>query len=396
MNFGKKILQPNCFKIFLILFLTIIIIQEKLLAQTKIGFSTDVISTKNILREATKANRVIGRNITTESRSGSLPAQPYLFYDIDFSSYELLNANFTFSDKNSAQKIVFAPFKALDINDKYNLASSFRTNFAQKDGITTVGVSLGQDNSSVGSKRSKKYLEAFWDNNHVLNDFIDRIGNSKSDAELKQLDSLYKAELSTLPLLYNEAKLKAVFKWSISLNSQYFSVISTSGNTQKFDSANYYALKGIAFSASATYAINNYDFSIIGNYNRLSSRLSAAQDKEIIPYNGYSVNLNKRLFKFIPTDKLRKLDIYKKNLFVPAIHLGMSIESKTSLGDIRFSEDDARQKMVYTPYIDVYVSPASQFRLTLPISQFMRPNKETGIVTGIGVQYAFKIINLGE
>src|SRR5687767_13009960 len=80
----------------------------RLAKKGQIGFSTNrrLDNTANFLKDID-----LRRYRFTSDYTGTLKSPSLLFNELDLSSYDLLVANLTFSDRNDIQKIVFAPFK---------------------------------------------------------------------------------------------------------------------------------------------------------------------------------------------------------------------------------------------------------------------------------------------
>lgn len=99
------------------------------------------------------------QNYLYSSYSG-LNADSDIFNDVSLNSFELLSTNIQFSKDNDLQKVVFAPFKLIDLNDSRNKNLNFlyntKLNLAQKNKISTIGIGFTWDNSTHFSKRGKE------------------------------------------------------------------------------------------------------------------------------------------------------------------------------------------------------------------------------------------------
>lgn len=102
------------------------------------------------------------KNYVYSSYSG-LNADTNIFNDISLSTYELLTTSVQFSKDDDLQKVIFVPFKLLDLNNINNSNFLYNTklNLAQKSGISTIGVGFTWDNSMPSSKRGGRIFSDF-------------------------------------------------------------------------------------------------------------------------------------------------------------------------------------------------------------------------------------------
>lgn len=94
-----------------------------------------------------------------------LNADANLFNDISLNSYELLSTNVQFSKNDDLQKVVFVPFRLIESdnleNTNYNFLYNSKLNFAQKSGISTIGLGFTWDNSMPGTKRGERIFKSY-------------------------------------------------------------------------------------------------------------------------------------------------------------------------------------------------------------------------------------------
>jgi len=398
------------------------------------GFSQDqrIDQAKNVLKDYYKNPDY---KFVTD-HAGTNLSQGFLFRDIDLSPYELFVANFSFSEKDQVQKINFQPLKLFKpgSSDIMQFLGNLKLNIVQRKDITTFGAGVGMDNSSPFSKRSGKLLKNIfdvlavpepptlfdpsnftkqkeelrisYDNGKIdkttydlLNDLVDNsMADAKAKAEAdysKKLDNFKKTALDAALLKFDLARVKHVFKWTIGANTQLFSVLGAKGRTNSFDSLNYYSGKATVFSASASYSNRGGWISLSAAYNSSDSRKSAAKFVDKVHYNGYSFSVSKRVFKFLDDAKLMKHPAYIKSQFIPSVNAGISWDLKdTKDGRFNLIEEGIVRSRVVSPYLDILITPATQFRISMPFQKNSLVDGTKRIFLGANVQYGIKFSNL--
>ena len=399
-------------KLILILLLTVMA-SLKVSAQTpEPGFSQDVV-VKDSIRKYIKDNekKINETNPRTKTvlnypvepgkefklsvwdKGSSFTQQSFSLNDIDMSSYDLLSANLSFSDKDQVQKIVFLPFKISQNDHIRKWLSNLKINLALKAGISTFGVGIGGDNSDAFSSRGRKILK-------TLNkgEKTPRLPTATETFEEYEKNVLvpYKEHLDSLLIRYNKERTRSVFKWTVGYNVQLFSVLSSRGDVAGFDTLNVHTVKAENYSGTFTYSRNNGGFVLGGGFNYAYARKSAAKSQERINYWTPSASLNFRVFDFMNSSELHKNEDYKKTLFRPAMHAGVSYEYTKADGDFTYYIDGIKSTSTISPFIDIVISSSSQFRLSVPIIKAEYVDAASKTVLGANLQYNFKISNLGK
>lgn len=388
-------------------------------SQPGTGFATDA--------RIDKPHSSSGRFIT--DYAGSRTSQTYMFRDIDLSVYELAVANFSFTDKDNVQKINFQPFRLLTRSN--NFLNSIKLNVAQRATISTFGFGFGGDYSDPFSKRGQRILDEVFNSQQaaplpILPDTAtftqlrDSINNSVSSDEMKrmmivtlvdipvaklvekakqdnarQYDDFKKDVLDALLLQYDERRAYHVFKWTVGFNSQLFSILSAEGNTNGFDTLNYYSNKANVYSGTVSYSYDRGSINIAGGYNYINSRKSAVKGIGKARYDGFSFFLSKRIISFLNEDKLKKSDTYRKSLFIPSLLIGGNWELKTTAEEnYNLIEGDIKRSRVMTIFADILISPTAQFRISLPIQKNTLVSGKEMSYLGATVQYSLKFSSL--
>lgn len=348
---------------------------------------------QEIKREADQSMPKFTDDNGTSALAGSL-----LFRDVLPTSYDLLAANLAFSEKNQVQKISFAPFK---LRPGYiPVLTASRLSLTNNGGAITAGFSIGDDYSSYECKRVEKLFNKvydFFDETNIA-PVARPIGANESAKEYMEWykNSEIKKHQDALLENFDNRRLMHVFKWSAGMNFQFFPVLKSKSEEGNFDSLNYHGFKGTNFFASGSYSYCNGSINVNGAYTLFNKRKSADSTQEKRKYNGISLGASVRVIRLIKKEELKNKDFYKNNLFIPSVYAGISYEKQTYKGvEAAFAEDKLKWVGLTTFFIDVTVSPASQFRIAFPIKRSQEFNivgKNTNLVTVL--QYNFKLINL--
>lgn len=376
----------------LLLFFTIFSLH--LFAQQTTGITPDVVAD-----DFMRTDPIIYTNNTSGTFVSSV-----LYGDVDQNNFDLLNANLRFTDKDQVLKLTFAPFKMLNnpsskLADKKNgwifqsLSDNIRLNASQSSSISTLGVSIGIDNSGFNSPNAIKASKRFHDS------VPDAYKGPQDDARFKE----YQKRLDDARIRYLKDRNRCVWKLSAGHNTQFFPTFSSSktdsAGNEKRDSLNYYLLKANIFSFSGSVSLWDNRVSVSAGYFISDSRQSGVKDQKQIPYSGFSAGVNFRVAKLITEERLERNKDYIKTRFIPSVYIGGTYESQaTTVGRIDYTYVDkgVLSTSAFTPNIDFCISPASQFRIGFPIIMTKNVDGSKGTDLGTMLQYTFKITNLAD
>jgi len=337
-------------------------------------------STNQVVNDFIRDHKDQTRTTYAVDFSGHVVSQPSLFSALDFSTYELLSSSFQFADKNNVQKIVLSPFRL--VGSKSGVLEGIRVNASLSNGITTLGAAFGHDNSSPNSKRTKK----------IVDDIYKGLPACTDPQKLSEYESTV---LDPARIKYIEARMKRVFRYSIGYNVQLFGNLFAEGSANKFDSLNYHNVKSSTVSGTISHSWNNGDFDLSATYNHIMLRSSSAQFDAIKPYRGPSATIKKRLYQLIKDADLKASPDYLKTGFIPSIDFGVAFEGKYYMdSDLRYAENGIKTLEVWTFFFDFKISPASQFRLGIPLTETTNVSKDKKSALGTTIQYNFKLVNL--
>lgn len=313
-------------------------------------------------------------------------ARTELFDDINFGGYELLATSIKYSEKNSLQKVVFSPFKLMY---RSTIFKDSKLNFAQKDGVSTVGFAFGFDNTNPFNN-SNKVRNAFSKTKDIPTKREQN--NGESDEEYKKYISEYNNKLDEIRRSYMKNLAKNSFTISAGYNISLFEIIG-GDKILNDDSliANQFQTKAHSFSVDISYGLNeNIGFN--AGFSYIKKRKSAVEDQKMIKYTGGNFTVTWRAIRLADQKKLEKNSDYIKSFFIPSILFGCSFEYLSAKGDSVFFEDGIKYQHIITPFLDFKISPKSQFRLGVPIKKFETVNKNQ-IGLGPFVQYSLSLAN---
>lgn len=373
-----------------------------------------------------------------------LNADSNIFNDISLNSFELLSTNIQFSKSDDLQKVVFAPFKLINLEKYRNKKLSFlyntKLNFAQKNKISTIGIGFTWDNSAHFSERGRKIARkliapaAAEVNKKVNKIYADKlkldIKNAKegkliyslSEKMISDLENILaflktKPETAFIPLkgkadfnepdysitdyLYYIELYKAYTKKSqeildTDLALKYFKALQNNsvkitfgGNISLFDIVggddvdidnnglidNKYSAKQKNISLGITHIVSEtFGYSLTGYL--LEKREGTEEGNLFINYSGLSAAFGYRTW--VLNKDYEKTEEYKKSLFVPSIHTGVSFEYlKCNEKDNSKCVDGISSNSSFTPYVEFKISPKNQFKLGIPFSKTNQLDSET-------------------
>jgi hypothetical protein len=61
-----------------------------------------------------------------------------------------------------------------------------------------------------------------------------------------------------------------------------------------------------------------------------------------------------------------------------------------------YYQDKLKRTVTRSPYVDIFISPVLQFRVSIPIVRNTYPNNDKQIAAGANVQYNLKFSNLAQ
>ena len=326
-------------------------------------------------------------------------AEPNIYNEYNFNTYDLLNTNLQFSEKNSLQKVVFSPFKLG--NNYWDVISETKINVSQKGGISTFGLALAYDNAAPFGKRANRL---FMDNKVIKapkflskNQFNDSL-YANYDKCVWTLDAAYK---DYVEVTYKLESKKAVHKYLRSLNYPSFK-ISFGVNTSLFQIIggdevdldqnslidNKYSNKATDISGGTT-LIFSEGLALNVGYHHTMKRATPEEGQEKATYNGFTIAIGGMIAKL---DKnYKESDDYLLKLFIPSIILGGAFEFQKCTSNTEFCEDNIEQKWSFTPFIDFKISTKNQFRLGVPINSYKLVSNENLTDVGPFLQYTLQL-----
>lgn len=301
-------------------------------------------------------NSVVGTN-----------SEPVIYNAVNLNSYELLTTNIQVSKENNLQKVVFSPFKLFEKISP--LLRETKVNLAQKDGISTIGIGFGFDSSNPLRARNDKFLQQ-------INLTIPVKGTDETEYE-------YQARVaqkeSSIDAAYANAYMqmqKNSFKFTVGYNASLFELIG--GDKVDLDKDdvidNQYSLQSHNFSAGLTYVFTlKTAINVTGHY---STKFATAKgDEKRAGYAGGSLSFAQQIV--VLKRNYMVSPEYLKNLFIPSIVAGASMEYQKVVSNEKFAKDGITKVFAITPFLDFKINAKNQFRIGIPIKKYSGIKEET-------------------
>jgi hypothetical protein len=292
----------------------------------------------------------------------------------------------------------FSIVEARNVGSFIDYLADFKILFTHTSSSSILGLGLGFDNSSPRSKRSRKIVKSIFNKENIKTHRA-RYPSEKADEYDKNVIQPYIKKLEDSRLKVYEERAKKSFALNIGYNQEFFSVLSAkSENLPDFDSLNYFGTKSNIFRLSSSFSLNTSQWVFSASANSMNMRKNAEKGQEKIPYFGYSLGINYRVFKFIrDPKKLRENDNYKKSLFIPGVHLGLLFDYlNTDSKEYKFVKDKIIRRQQFSPTLDVLLTPAAQFRFSFPIIKDNTFDGTEKVTLGTTVTYALKLSSLAN
>lgn len=318
-------------------------------------------------------NSVVGNN-----------SEPVLYNAYNLNTYELLTTNIQVRKVDNLQKIVLTPLK-LSEKGSVSWFRETKLNLAQKDGISTIGIGLGFDNSSPYSKRGDGILSRV-----TLGTIpTQNPGETTYDYEIRKALVLKKNKL-VYANAYKEM-LENSFKLTLGYNVSLFEIIG--GDDVDLDQNslidNYHTTESHNYSAGLTYVFSLK--SAVSATLHYSERLASPEEgKKIVDYVGGSISVAKRVL--VLNKKYEDSDDYLSGLFVPSVVVGLSFEYQKAVSNEEFAKDGITNSQAVTPFAEFKINPKNQFRIGIPIKKLTGIKDETSI--GPFLQWTLQIAQI--
>lgn len=295
-------------------------------------------------------NSVVGNN-----------SEPVLYNEVNMNTYELLTTNVQVSKIDNLQKIVFSPLKLSEKGSVSTLRET-KINLAQKNGISTLGIGVGWDNSSPYSKRGDDILARI-----IFTTIpIQAAGEDDYDYEIRKAKIIRGNQVK-----YADAyklMLENSFKFTLGYNISLFEIIG--GDKVDLDQDmvidNYNSVEGHNYSLGLTHVFSlKSALSLTTHYTKKLG--SAKANEKIVDYIGGSLSFAHQII--VLNKDYEKSEDYLKTLFVPSIILGASIEYQKAVSNTSFAKDGITNALAITPSADFKINPKNQFRIGIPIKK---------------------------
>lgn len=355
--------------------------------------------------------------VTIDAAVSGNNAEPVLFNDVNLNYYDLVSANVQVSKDNDLQKVVFLPVKLLRRADpatvRFPFLENTKLNFAQKNGISTLGIGVGIDNSSPYSRRGSKRFRALPNNpypprvNALKPRGSDPVeGPDETETQFEARKKEHAAAVAAyararqgvdsterqIYINYYKGLARNSLKLTVGANLSFFEIIGGDKVDLNQDGVvdNYFNRSGRDISVAVTYTFTE-ELAISGGLRRQFNRSKPLEDQNEVTYIGWSAGAAYLLFNLNPD--YATSDEYYKSLFRPAIFLGATAEYLRATRNASEAKDGVTRALVITPFLDSRITAQNQFRIGVPIKRFRAVKNEVSL--GPFLQYTLLLSKQG-
>jgi hypothetical protein len=314
-------------------------------------------------------------------------AEPVIFRDVSLSTYDLLTGSVQFEKTDSSAKATFAPFK---LREEYKPWQEVAFNLSQAKGVTTLGVGAAYNPRSAFSDAAAKDLQGYLAK-------IKTFRNQRADENADEYDALraayYKAQWFGLFKDFYKDLAKGAWILSAAANVQTFGTLAGDrvdvDQDGKFD--NFYKQKGYDISGTFLYSWSDATTATVsGHFGK--KRQSAVEGQTLETYPGFSAAFARRVKTFnSKDDEYTKTDDYLKSLFIPGVTLGASFERQKCGGDAASCQDALESQYALTPFVEIRVTPAAQFRIGVPVQRTVTFGKTSKVALAPALQLVVQL-----
>ncbi len=326
----------------------------------------------------------IARNPIVSSITGTM-AEPEIFRDVNLTSFDLLTGSFQLKEDDQSVKVVFVPFK---LRERYTpLISELAINLAQKKDVTTLGLGIAYNSKTGFSKKAQDDLKALLSNMKPFRS--ERAGEADAEFDLLRNAYIKKQWIDIYDRFYKDLA-KNAWILSFAVNTQTFGSLGGDRIDVNEDGLtdNFYKSKGNELNSSFTYtASQRFGLTVAGHFAR--RRQSSIEGAKLASYPGWSIAAAARVRTLDP--KYRESDNYLKSLFIPAIVVGLSLESETCSGSADTCEEMTKVSRAITPFAQIKISPETQFTIGVPIQRKAVFGGKTKQELAASLQYALQL-----
>jgi hypothetical protein len=307
-------------------------------------------------------------------------------FDVSMSGYELVSASLKLESTNDVVKVLFTPWR---LSHTYNkgFLENFKVNVARTKETTTLGLGSGWNNSHIRSERGQRLLDT------LDARLVSITSGSANDDQLTSdaINEFYEQ------LAWNSRQVTA------GVNFTLFDVLGGDQVDTDGDSLidNYNVpLQGITGTITGTQNFmvlwdRQGSVSLSGFYSRLFDGMSE-KFKSRVPRAGLTFTVTQLVLPFQSRSEYRKGKDYTSTLFIPGITLGFSYQFSKALDELDYVKDGIEESRTTTIFLDIRITPQSQFRLGVPLKTSTSIVGQEVAATRTFFQYSLALSDLSK
>jgi len=305
-------------------------------------------------------------------------------FDVSLSGYELVSASLKFESTSDVAKVLFTPWR---LTAKYNKGfwENVKVNIAKTKETTTLGLGSGWNTSHIKSGRASSLLDTL-------------------DAQLSRIQSGSPNDDQQVSDAINEFYEKLAWRSTQVTAGVNFTLFDALGgddvdadNDSLIDNYNV-PLQGITGTITGTQNFMGIrdkqgSVSLSGFYSQLFDG-AGEKFKERVPRFGATFTLTHLVLPFQSEKEYRKGKDYTQTLFIPGITLGLSYQYSKALDALDYVKDGIEESRTTTIFLDIRISPQSQFRLGVPLKTSISVSGKEVAATRTFFQYSLALSDL--
>lgn len=307
-------------------------------------------------------------------------------FDVSMSGYELVSASLKLESTNDVVKVLFTPWRLSRTYD-HAFLENMKVNVAKAKETTTLGFGSGWNTSHIRSGRGKRLLD-------TLDAKLVRIRSGSPGDDQLTSDAINE--------FYEELAWRST-QVTAGLNLTFFDALGGDDVDTDGDSLidNFNApLQGFTGTVTGTQnfiGLRNLQgsISLSGFYSRLFDGMSE-KFKNRVPRMGGTVTLTHLLLPFQTRSEYRKGNDYTASLFIPGITLGFSYQYSKALDELDYVKDGIEESRTTTVFLDIRITPQSQFRIGVPIKSSTSIAGKEVAATRTFFQYSLALSDLNK
>jgi len=294
-----------------------------------------------------------------------LNAAPIVHSEFAVSTYQLLSTQVRFSERNNEQKLNFAPGKLR--TDPY--ACSWRCeltiNLVRTESALTAGLAGAVNGTAPYTDRMRRIAAGIQDSLNQMPAMRPK-NPGESDDDYAKYRAEYYRGLDAIVAQYLEQVTRQALIVTYGANVQTFGALGGTRVDLDTDQVvdNQYTFKGWNANFGLAYTPTPR-VAFASTYYFTRKRGTSAAGQRLANYHGVSASAGVRI---VELDRdYRASTAYLRSGFIPSLVIGATLEVQQCDGGPDACEKRTTREVAASPFLDVRVTPETQFRIGLPV-----------------------------